>query len=401
MSQKRNRASYLLRHLLPILLLPAAVYFLTGCRELNAAMISAGLGESPYYHLGDTEWDHGGVEEYWFNQIPSEMNETYRELYSRLSNYEDEAPLYAGIKTETFWKIYYAVLADHPEFFWLDSNIEANESAMSGKIISYRVIANLPAEERDAVARRLEEAADVCIRDIPEDASDYEKIRRVYEFVIDTVDYKSGVPNNQNIQSALLDRESVCAGYAKAFQYILHRMGLFCTYVTGKTEDGDDHAWNIVRIDGEYYNVDTTWGDPVFAQSQDKDHRYESVMNYNYLCCTDAELGMTHIPEPDFTLPACTDGSLNYYRLHGLYYENFDYDTVWTALMNSVWEEQRYVVFKFGSKEALDTAVYEFFSNGMMQEPAEYLMGLYGLSSWNYRYNVDEDFLEITIYWRD
>ena len=38
------------------------------------------LGESPYYHLGDTEWDHGGVEEYYFNCLDSSCNEIYREL---------------------------------------------------------------------------------------------------------------------------------------------------------------------------------------------------------------------------------------------------------------------------------------------------------------------------------
>ena len=386
-----------------MLSLMTAMCLTGGCAQVDSVLIRTGIEKSPYYHLGDTEWDHGGVEEYWFNQIPSELNETYRELYSRLSNYEDEAELYAGIPTETFWKVYYAVLADHPEFFWLDSNIEAAESALTGKITSYKVIANLPAELRDKRRLALEAAADECISRIPEDASDYDRIRMVYEYIIDTVDYVSDSPNNQNIQSALLYRESVCAGYAKAFQYILHRMGMFCTYVTGKTENGDEHAWNVVRLDGLYYNVDTTWGDPVFAGAQEDSEgnadQYTAVMNYNYLCCTDEELCRTHIPEADFTLPSCTDGRYNYYKLNHLYYEGFDYDTIYSALMQSVWEERKYIVLKFDSRETLDEASRAFFEEGMLQEPAQYLMEVYGVSSWNYRYNVDEDFLEITIYW--
>ena len=101
----------------------------------------------------------------------------------------------------------------------------------------------------------------------------------------------------------------------------------------------------------------------------------------------------------DFALPACTDESYDYYRMNGMYYETFDYDTIYMALMNSVWEERRYVTFKFGSREAYDTAMYEFFSNGMLQEPAQYLMDLYGRSTWNYRYNTEEEFHLITIYW--
>ena len=52
---------------------------LSGCGVLDTAAVKTGLKESPYYHLGDTWWDHGGIEEYYFNQIPSEMNEVYRE----------------------------------------------------------------------------------------------------------------------------------------------------------------------------------------------------------------------------------------------------------------------------------------------------------------------------------
>lgn len=376
----------------------SAVLWLSGCAQVNSAMIQAGFAPSPYYHLGDTQWDHGGVEEYWFNQIPSELNETYRELYSRLSNQEDEGELYAGVPTETFWTVYHAVLADHPEFFWIDSNIEVTESGLTGEVIAYKAASNLPVDQRESVRMQLEAAADECIRQIPQDASDYEKIKAVYEYLIDTVDYQRGSVNNQNIQSALLEKRSVCAGYSKAFQYILHRMGMFCTYVTGRTVSGDDHAWNIVRIDGQYYNVDVTWGDPVFVGQQEQQQTL--VTSYNYLCCSDAQLSATHIPEADFALPSCSDESYDYYRMNGLYYEYFDYDTVYSALMNSVWEERRYVTFKFGSKEAYDSAMYEFFSNGMLQDPAQYLMDLYGLNTWNYRYNTEEEFHLITIYWR-
>jgi hypothetical protein len=57
--------------------------------------VRSGLIENSYYHEGDTEWDNGGVEEYYFNHLPSRFNEIYRELYSRLSSYEDEAEVYA------------------------------------------------------------------------------------------------------------------------------------------------------------------------------------------------------------------------------------------------------------------------------------------------------------------
>ena len=83
-----------------MLVFPVLAGGLTGCAQINAAAIQLGLAKSPYYHLGDTTWDHGGIEEYYFNQIPSEENEIYRELYERLKNGEDEATLYAHVPTE-------------------------------------------------------------------------------------------------------------------------------------------------------------------------------------------------------------------------------------------------------------------------------------------------------------
>ena len=162
---------------------------------------------------------------------------------------------------------------------------------------------------------------------------------------------------------------------------------------------GENVVFEFTPAEGaDHYWVDVTWGDPVFAGQQEQQQTL--VTSYNYLCCSDAQLSATHIPEADFALPSCSDESYDYYRMNGLYYEYFDYDTVYSALMNSVWEERRYVTFKFGSKEAYDSAMYEFFSNGMLQEPAQYLMDLYGLNTWNYRYNTEEEFHLITIYWR-
>jgi len=91
-------------------------------------------------------------------------------------------------------------------------------------------------------------------------------------------------------------------------------------------------------------------------------------MNYNYLCCTDYEIYQTHIPDVSVPLPECWDGSYNYYKRNGQYYEYFDYDTVYNALMNSVWSEQDYIVLKFGTWDGYETAKYELFQNHMLND---------------------------------
>lgn len=337
------------------------------------------------------------VEEYYYAHLPEKLQETYRELYVKIMCNEDSGNVLSSISVDDFWKTYYAVLADHPEIFWIGMSAQIEESGFTKQVISYELESIVPVEERQAMRERLEAAADACVEQISEDASVYQKIRFVYEYIIDRTDYGRQSADSQNIQSVLLEHSSVCAGYSKAFQYILNRMGIFCTYITGTIRDGGDHGWNMVRIDEEYYYVDVTWGDPVFANEIGETQ--ESTINYNYLCCTEEDLFKTHVPSDWIELPACTSDAYDYYKLNGFYYENFDRETIYQALMNSVWNAQSEIVMKFGSSEAYEAAKTALFEGDLLSAPGEYLMEINGVKTWNYRYHTEEDFCLITIYW--
>ena len=64
-----------------------------------------------------------------------------------------------------------------------------------------------------------------------------------------------GIPNPH---IAIVNKKTVCAGYAKAFQLLLTKLNIPCYYIVGFAKEA--HAWNIVKLDG-YYNVDLTWDD--------------------------------------------------------------------------------------------------------------------------------------------
>ena len=66
----------------------------------------------------------------------------------------------------------------------------------------------------------------------------------------------------QSAYSAMLGEETVCAGYAAAFALVCNAIGLDCVEITSET-----HAWNRVRIDGVWYNVDPTWDDQYMDDS--------------------------------------------------------------------------------------------------------------------------------------
>ena len=375
-----------------------SLMFLTGCSAVERVRYElSGSGLETWENAAVEEGILTSVEEYYYENLPEQLREAYRELYVRIMRGEDSGNLMSKVTVDEFWQVYYSVLADHPEIFWHGTRAQVEESALTGTVVAFEFEVTVPKEARASMQEQLEAAADAYIAQIPADTGEYEKIKFVYEAIIEATEYSNGSQDSQNIQSVLLYHTSVCAGYSKTFQYILNRMGIFCTYITGTIRDGGDHGWNMVRIGENYYYVDVTWGDPVFANQVEGDT--ELAMNYNYLCCTQEELFRTHVPGDLVALPECASDDYNYYRRNGCYYETFDYDTIHQVLMNSVWSGQSSVVLKFGSQEAYETAEYELFENGMLQDPGQYLMEINGVNSWNYRYHTDDGFWLITIYW--
>jgi len=103
--------------------------------------------------------------------------------------------------------------------------------------------------------------------------SDYEsvekRIRTVHDYMVDMVDYDISVsnPNIYNMYGALVKNIAVCEGYAKAFKYIMDDLNIPCIIVCGVAKDKEgrvqNHAWNYVRIDGQWYAIDVTWDDPI------------------------------------------------------------------------------------------------------------------------------------------
>ena len=55
----------------------------------------------------------------------------------------------------------------------------------------------------------------------------------------------------------------ICLGYATTFQLLMDLAGVECITVVGASYGStSDHAWNLVRLEGEWYGVDPTWNDP-------------------------------------------------------------------------------------------------------------------------------------------
>jgi len=91
----------------------------------------------------------------------------------------------------------------------------------------------------------------------------YERIRAVNSYLIDNCVYPDTEPYSCESHSpygALIEQSAVCEGYARAAQLIFELCDVPSYYVVGDTPGGG-HAWNLVQIDGNWYQLDTTWND--------------------------------------------------------------------------------------------------------------------------------------------
>ncbi len=121
----------------------------------------------------------------------------------------------------------------------------------------------------------LNEAEKVLGEILRQDMSDFEKEKAIYSWVADTVDYDyshydimTETPRESYTPyGGLINHSAVCLGFATTFQLLMDMEGIECITVIGAAyKSGEDHAWNMVRLDGEWYCADTTWDDS-FAQS--------------------------------------------------------------------------------------------------------------------------------------
>lgn len=209
---------------------------------------------------------------YGYSCLEEEEKEVYRQIAAGIEAFQEEIPVTA-VSTESLEKIVKLVMADHPEYFWTDGTCSFSyRELQSGEVTDLSICPEYQADREEAqqLKVQIETKADQWISQVPEGADTYEKIKFVYETLISQVHYRQDSPQNQNIRSVFLEGSTVCMGYAKATQYLLNRMGIFCTLVTGTAgEENISHAWNLVKIGSQYYYVDTTWGNPGYQNPEE------------------------------------------------------------------------------------------------------------------------------------
>ncbi|AGJ91037.1 MAG6410 family transglutaminase-related lipoprotein [Mycoplasma putrefaciens] len=117
--------------------------------------------------------------------------------------------------------------------------------------------------KEEAEARKA--AKDIVEKERWKDLPILERLTKAYAWITKNVKYdydKEKLFKNQSAHSALVERSTVCTGYAKGFQMICDELGIPCKVKEGSSSREANsevkHAWNAVELDGEWYYVDPT-----------------------------------------------------------------------------------------------------------------------------------------------
>ncbi len=352
--------------------------------------------------LGDPIQPADSLSGFAYDQLDSAIQEVYAQLYAGISQKKKEFTIRAK-DTEDIKPALSAIMTDCPQFFWIDGN--ANMSGFRTLGI-WRITLNYTVEpgEIEGIQARIEEKVQEYLSLLPENATEYDKVKTAYKYIIDTTDYSLDSEDNQNIQSVFLNGISVCAGYSRAFKYLMDRVGIWCGYVEGVISDTQEgHAWNVVRIGDIYTYVDTSWGDPTYGEDDTDARRLDII--YDYLCLTTEEMNrVRHVPDGIWELPECTDRTYDYYVQNGMYHEDYSSDAVSRVLWNAVDNALDVVYYKFADESSYLSAKEALFPTDEDQEsllnaPIRQRMEWDEVMSLRYYYSCSDELWIIKIYW--
>lgn len=223
--------------------------------------------------------------------------------------------------------VYQRIFLSHPEFFYLSGSINISYSregvqgylnSMTVKPVYWDSFTSLTEEQLDRQIQEVQAAARHIREAIASQTSvPWKQLLLLHDDLVRSIVYEASQDQQyNNVYSALVGKTTLCQGYAQSFQMIAQSLGFEVMMVMGES-DGVGHAWNIVKLDGQYYHIDVTFDDPV------PDSGSARPIQHVHFLRSDARLAETHTWKRE-DYPRCPSDGAYYYSKQDLTVDSLD-----------------------------------------------------------------------------
>lgn len=307
-----------------------------------------------------------------YESLSNEEKVLYDTVKNAVINFEEFAEFEQPADRETVRKVYRLVYSQERIYFWLSSIFYAPDSEVSALRLNYLY------EKEDAELKRaeLDFAASTIIGELPKGASDFEKVVYFHDKIVKDCAFSSDEQHVNSAYGVLVTGYGQCEGYAAAMALLCDKAGIPNFIVCGTNSEGTSHAWNKIRLDGEWYNVDCTWDDPILKRNN------PDFVRHDYLLVKDSEIeGLTHFTDNLYGgLVSCTADKLNYFSGAGKMFRTADegIEELTRQLKEKGVAGEREVEVRFSDVNAFYSAMGILFDNGGMKDIIEDTNERYG-----------------------
>lgn len=174
--------------------------------------------------------------------------------------------------------------------------------------VKYRVGVDMEYSTTDFVKKWVGENIDPSF-------TEYAKVKAIHDYIVKKNFYNKGDRNEESggvsiyhPASIIYGNGGVCNAYATLFDLMAKEAGLETRFLTGKSlRNGEDHMWNMVKIMGKWYHIDTTWDDPVINFSEKDIENLGDFVTYDYFLKSDEEIKKSRSINESKTRPQASD----------------------------------------------------------------------------------------------
>lgn len=309
---------------------------------------------------------------YGYYTLDASEKAIYDKVYEAARRFSTTVEIDRSISKTRLEEICRILYLEETSLYYLSKEYSISYNAETGEATEVELAYAFDRDTVEYMNTMTEEAVSEILAEITDDMSDVDKIKLFHDEIVLRCQYSVDADYAATPYGALVDGNALCEGYARALAVLCNKAGienLFATgiqYVTdaeGQTVS-EEHIWNMVKVNGLWYNIDATWDDPTSSKASMP--LREDYISYGYFLIPSSELRPTMTVDHSlFALPDATSLESNYFVYYGYYAST--YEEAEEILKKSVNECNEagghYIRMRFATPQLYTEATNRWFKN--------------------------------------